>query len=145
MIKPKIFVSFDFENDRNYKYTLNMWNKNSKFEFTCNDKSASEINSWNIPTVKGVLSRKINEADYVVVIVGQEANKLHKDSKAIGYRNWQNFEVSKAKEFGKHITAVQLNPSYEYPDELKNCGAIRVYRFNHDDIVAAIEIQEVYS
>ena len=26
MAKPKIFVSFDFENDRNYKYTLNMWN-----------------------------------------------------------------------------------------------------------------------
>ena len=26
MTKPKIFVSFDFENDRSYKYTLNMWN-----------------------------------------------------------------------------------------------------------------------
>lgn len=25
MAKPMIFVSFDFENDRNYKYTLNMW------------------------------------------------------------------------------------------------------------------------
>ena len=24
MAKPKIFVSFDFENDRSYKYTLNM-------------------------------------------------------------------------------------------------------------------------
>ena len=24
MEKPKIFVSFDFENDRNYKYTLNI-------------------------------------------------------------------------------------------------------------------------
>ena len=35
MAKPKIFVSFDFENDRNYKYTLNMWNANSNFEFTC--------------------------------------------------------------------------------------------------------------
>ena len=61
MAKPKIFVSFDFENDRNYKYNLNMWNSNSSFEFTCNDTSPSEIQSWNIPTVKGVLSRKINE------------------------------------------------------------------------------------
>ena len=91
MVKPKIFVSFDFENDRNYKYTLNMWNANSNFEFTCNDKSPSEIQSWNIPTVKSVLSRKINEATYVVVIVGREANKLHKDYAHIGYRNWQNF------------------------------------------------------
>ena len=32
MAKPKIFVSFDFENDRSYKYTLNMWNANSNFE-----------------------------------------------------------------------------------------------------------------
>ena len=54
MAKPKIFVSFDFENDRSYKYTLNMWNANSNFEFTCNDKSPSEIQSWNIPTVKAV-------------------------------------------------------------------------------------------
>ena len=81
----KIFVSFDFENDRSYKYTLNMWNANSNFEFTCNDKSPSEIQSWNIPTVKAVLSRKINEATHVVVIVGKEANKIHKDRGLIGY------------------------------------------------------------
>ena len=138
MTKPKIFVSFDFENDRSYKYTLNMWNANSSFEFTCNDKSPSEIQSWNIPTVKAVLSRKINEATHVVVIVGKEANKLHRDRQLIGYRNWQNFEVAKAKELGKHIIAVQLNSLYEYPEELKNCGAKRVYSFNHDDIVQAI-------
>ena len=64
MNKPKIFVSFDFKNDRYYKYTLNMWNVNSNFEFTCNDTSPSEIQSWNIPTIKGVLSRKIKEATY---------------------------------------------------------------------------------
>lgn len=138
MAKPKIFVSFDFENDRHYKYTLNMWNANSSFEFTCNDKSPSEIQSWNIPTIKSVLARKINEATHVVVIVGKEANKLHKDRVSIGYRNWQNFEVAKAKLFRKKIIAVQLNSSYEYPEELKNCGATRVYSFNHAEIVKAV-------
>ena len=138
MDKPKIFVSFDFENDRSYKYMLNMWNANSNFEFTCKDKSPREIQSWNVSTVKGVLSRKINEATYVVVIVGKEANKLHRDRLLIGYRNWQNFEIAKAKELKKTIIAVQLNSLYEYPDELKNSGAKRVYRFNHDDIVQAI-------
>lgn len=108
------------------------------FEITCNDKSPSEIQSWNIPTVKSVLSRKINEATHVVVIVGKEANKLHKDRVFIGYRNWQNFEVAKAKELRKHIIAVQLNSLYEYPEELKSCGATRVYSFNHDDIVKAV-------
>lgn len=138
MAIPKIFVSFDFENDRHYKYTLNMWNKNSNFEFTCNDTSPSEIQSWNIPTIKGVLTRKINEATHVVVIVGKEANKLHKDRFDIGYCNWQNFEIAKAKSLGKKIIAVQLNSLYEYPEELKNCGAIRVYSFNQDDILKAI-------
>lgn len=72
MFKPKIFVSFDFEKDKHYKYTLNMWNANPNFEFTCNDKSPSEIQSWNIPTIKSVLSRKIKEATHVIVIVGKE-------------------------------------------------------------------------
>ena len=138
MAKPKIFVSFDFENDRQYKYTLNMWNANSNFEFTCNDRSSSEIHSWNISTIKSALSRKINEATHVIVIVGKEANKLHKDREIIGYRNWQNFEVAKAKSLGKQIIAVQLNSLYEYPEELRNCGATRVYSFNHADIVKAI-------
>ena len=135
MNKPKIFVSFDFKNDRYYKYTLNMWNVNSNFEFTCNDTSPSEIQSWNIPTIKGVLSRKIKEATYVVVIVGAEANKYREH---IGYRNWQNFEVAKAKELGKKLIAVQLNSLYEYPEELKYSGAKRIYSFNYADIVKAI-------
>ena len=138
MAKPKIFVSFDFENDRHYKYTLNMWNKNSNFEFTCNDPSPREIQSTHISTVTVVLSRKINEATHILVIAGKEATKLHTASRLIGYRNWQNFEIAKAKELGKHIVAVQLNFLYEYPEELKNCGAKRVYSFNHDDIVQAI-------
>lgn len=137
-MKPKIFVSFDFENDRQYKYTLNMWNANSSFEFTCNDRSPSEIQSWNIPTIKAVLARKINEATHVIVIVGKEANKLHKDWISIGHRNWQNFEVAKAKELNKRLIAVQLNSQYVYPEELKGVQATRVFSFNHDDIVKAI-------
>lgn len=139
MFKPKIFVSFDFEKDKHYKYTLNMWNANPNFEFTCNDKSPSEIQSWNIPTIKSVLSRKIKEATHVIVIVGKEANKLHKDREIIGYRNWQNFEIAKAKELKKHIIAVQLNYLYEYPEELKYCGAERVYNFNYASIMEALK------
>ena len=77
MSKRKIFVSFDFENDRNYKYLLEAWNGNSKFEFEFDDKSTREINSWNIPTIKAALTKKINQADYTIVIVGKEANKKH--------------------------------------------------------------------
>lgn len=73
MAKLKIFVSFDFEKDRQYKYTLNMWNSNSNFEFTCDDRSTSEIQTESVSVVKNVLSRKINEAAVVVVIIGEDA------------------------------------------------------------------------
>lgn len=97
MYRKKIFVSFDFEHDRHYKYILNMWNDNENFEFTCDDRSPSEIQTNSVSVVKQVLSRKINEADAIVVIVGQYANSLHEDRYEIGYRNWQNYELQKQK------------------------------------------------
>lgn len=138
MIESKIFVSFDYEKDRNYKYLLEAWNKNEAFEFTFEDKSSNEINSWNISMIKNVLSRKINEANYVLVIIGEDANRLHPDYKQIGYRNWQNFEVAKAKALGKKLLAVQLQANYKYPEELKASEAIRVYSFSLEAINHAI-------
>lgn len=138
MSKAKIFVSFDFEKDRQYKYTLNMWNSNPQFEFTCDDRSPSEIQTDSVSVVKNVLSRKINEATAVIVIVGVDANKLHSDWREIGYRNWQNYEIAKAKELGKRLIAVQINSQYEYPEELKNSNATRVYSFTQDAIVKAV-------
>lgn len=138
MGKAKVFVSFDFEKDRQYKYTLNMWNSNPSFEFTCDDRSPSEVQTDSIAVVKQVLSRKINEATTVIVIVGEDANKLHKDHVSIGYRNWQNYEVAKAKELGKRIIAVQLNSGYSYPDELVGVNAKRVYRFEQAPILEAL-------
>ena len=138
MSKPKIFVSFDFEKDRQYKYTLNMWNANSAFEFTCDDRSPHEIQTNSVAVVKNVLSRKINEASAVIVIVGQDANKLHPDWREIGYRNWQNYEIAKSKALGKKLIAVQLNSSYPYPEELINANATRVYSFTQDGIIKAV-------
>lgn len=138
MNKPSIFVSFDFDKDRRYKYMLNAWNANSAFEFTCNDRSPSEIQTNRVAVVKNVLSRKINEASAVIVIVGQDANKLHHDWREIGYRNWQNYEVAKAKALGKRLIAVQLDPNYAYPEELLNANATRVYSFTQDGIIKAV-------
>lgn len=139
MSKTKIFVSFDFEKDRHYKYTLNMWNSNPNFEFTCDDRSPSEVQTDSVAVVKQVLSRKINEATTIIVIVGEDANKLHRDYVSIGYRNWQNYEVAKAKELGKKIIAVQLNSSYSYPEELKGVNAKRVYQFEQKAILDALK------
>ena len=139
MSKKKIFVSFDFDNDRRYEFLLNAWSNNDGFEFEFDDKSTKEINSWNIPTIKGALTRKINEADYTIVIVGKEANKRHKDSALIGYKNWQNFEIAKSKENGNKIIAIKINSTYESPEELLGSGASWAYSFSEDAIMKAVK------
>lgn len=138
MSKRKIFVSFDYENDRNYKYLLEAWNKNSEFEFEFDDKSSREINSWDIPTIKAALARKINEADYTLVIVGKEANKLHKDRNLIGYRNWQNYEIAKSKQNRNKLIGVKLNSNYESPEQLLGSGASWAYSFSEEAIMKAV-------
>lgn len=138
MEKRKIFVSFDYENDRNYKYLLEAWNKNSEFELEFDDKSSKEIDSWDISRIKAALTRKINEAECTLVIVGKESNKMHKDSNLIGYKNWQNFEIAKSKSNGNKLIAVKLDSTYESPEELLNSGASWAYSYTEEAIIKAM-------
>lgn len=138
MSKKKMFVSFDYEKDRKYKFLLEAWNKNSEFELEFDDKSSKEINSWNIPAIKAALSRKINEADCTLVIIGEDANKLHRDRELIGYRNWQNYEIAKSKELDKKLVAVKIDSSNESPEELMGAGASWAYSFTEDSIMKAV-------
>lgn len=134
----KIFVSFDFDNDRQYKYTLNMWDANDSIDFSFNDGSTNEIQSWNIGRIKAAITAKINQSDAILVLVGKYADSYHKDSSLIGYRNWQYFEIAKAKEAGKKIIAVKLDRSYLTPDLLYNIGASWAMSFTLESIKDAI-------
>jgi hypothetical protein len=51
--------------------------------------------------------KKINEANYTVVLVGEEANKQHSDHKEIGCKNWLNYEVAKSKQHRNKLVADQ--------------------------------------
>ena len=59
MAKKKVFISFDYDNDRYYKNLLEAWDANSNFEFKFSDKSAHEINSENVGRVKAALTKKL--------------------------------------------------------------------------------------
>ena len=39
MAKKKVFVSFDYENDKHYKFLLEAWDANPKFDLTCPPQS----------------------------------------------------------------------------------------------------------
>lgn len=138
MSKKKVFVSFDYENDKLYKFLLDAWDANENMGFVFDDCSADEIKSNSIPTVKAGLTRRINTTTYTLVIVGKEANKRHSDYKEIGYKNWINYEIAKSKENKNKIIAVKLNKAFESPEELLGSGASWAMSFTQEAIIKAL-------
>ncbi|MDL1983617.1 MAG: TIR domain-containing protein [Deltaproteobacteria bacterium] len=139
MAKKKVFVSFDYENDKHYKFLLEAWDANPEFDFRFSDLSSQEINSWSVSRIKGALTTRINQATYTLVIVGKEASKRHKDWKEIGYENWLNFEIAKSKENGNKLVAVKIDSEYESPEELLGAGAKWAMSFKQDAIIKALQ------
>lgn len=134
----KVFISFDFDNDKHYKYILEAWDANPNFEFEFNDTTSHEIKSNDVSRVKAALTAKINEATYTLVIVGKEANKRHRDSALIGFKNWINFEVHQSKLNGNKLVGVKIERTYESPEELINAGATWAMTFTEDTILKAL-------
>lgn len=142
--KPRVFVSFDYENNAHYKRLLEAWNKNSRFQFTFQDKTPQEIQSDDVGRVKAVLTAKVKDATHVLVLVGQYANQLHKDRLLIGSKNWINFEVKQAKLYRKKLVAVILTPYVTLPDELLGSGATPVHGFSQAAIMKALAEAKQY-
>lgn len=134
----KTFVSFDFENDRQYKYILNSWNANQYIDFEFDDGSTREVNSWNIDRVKAAITTKIKGADCLLAIIGRYSNNYHKDRNLIGFKNWQYFEIAKAIELGKKVVSVKLDRSYNTPDILYNQGVSWAMSFTLESVKAAL-------
>jgi hypothetical protein len=138
MYKKKVFVSFDYDNDKHYKFLLQAWHANPDFDFVFEDATPSEINSDNIGRVKAALTSKIKDATHTLVIIGKYANNYHKDYKLIGLKNWINFEIYQSKAYNNKIVAVKIDRSYESPDELYDAGASWAMSFGHDQIIKAL-------
>jgi hypothetical protein len=137
MAKKKVFISFDYDHDKHYKYMLEAWDANTEFDFHINDTSPEEIQSKSVSVVKQVLSRKINDANYTIVIIGSYATSRHKDAGEIGYKNWQIYEIEKSKEHKNKLVAIKINNSNSVPDELNNSGATWA-SFSLESIVKAL-------
>lgn len=96
----KVYVSLDYDNDKGHKFVLETWyDANLEFAFVFDDFTLRnrEINSTNVSRIKNALTNKINSATYTLVIIGKQANNLHKYHELIGFKNWMNFEVHQSK------------------------------------------------
>lgn len=135
----KVFISFDFDHDRNYRYLLSALKENSGSKIEFEDLTPSEIQSYDVGRIKAVLTSRIKDSSYTLVIVGKHANSYHPDRAKIGTRNWQWWEIEKSKEEGKKFIAVKIERSNASPEPLKNVGTKWAHSFNVDAILKAIE------
>jgi len=118
MRKKQVFVSFDYDNDKQYKYLLQAWDANPDFDFVFEDKTPGEIDTTDIGRIKAGLTRKINDATYTLFIVGKHANQQHKDHREISFVNWMNFEAYQSIQSGNYLAVVKLDDSCTVPKEL---------------------------
>jgi len=118
MARPKICISFDYENDKNLRNAIRLWNYNDNIDFDVIDKTPNEIDSYSISKIKAGLTSKISESNILLVISGEYINSPHRDRYEIGCINWQNWECKKAVELGKKIILVKIHSDSKIPTEL---------------------------
>ena len=130
MAKKKIFISYDYDNDKQYKNLLLAWDKNADFDFSFNDQSADvSIESTNAAVIKRAISAKINAATYFLCLVGKKTSKS----------SWVAWEIDKAKELKKKLVSVKIDATNTTPSGLLGAGASWAMSFTFDAIKKAIE------
>ena len=130
MAKKKIFISYDYDNDKHYKNLLLAWDENSEFDFGFSDQSADvSIQSTDAAAIKRAISAKINAATYFLCLVGSKTSKS----------SWVTWEIEKAKDLKKKLVAVKISSGNTTPSGLLNAGASWAMSFTFNAIKKAIE------
>jgi len=135
--KKTIFISFDYDNDRNYRYLLSALKANAGSAIDFEDVTPSEIQSIDVGRIKSALTQKIKLATHTLVIIGDHANDRHPDYLAIGTRNWQWWEIERSKAEGKGLIAVKITNSSPSPDPILSSNA-KWASFTVDSMLKAI-------
>jgi hypothetical protein len=133
----KVFISFDWDNDRHYRYLLSALNANPRSDISFVDSTPSEIQTNDVGRIKAALTSRIRDATHTLVLVGEHANTEHRDAAKIGTRNWQWWEIEQSKAEGKRLIAVKLETTCPTPTPLLNVG-VKWTSFEVEAIVKAL-------
>ena len=130
MSKKRIFISFDYDNDKHYKNLLVACDKNDLFDFEFFDESVTvAVNSDDAAYIRSVIKKKIENATILLCIVGEETHKS----------GWCSWEIETAKGLGKGLVGVKTNSNNTSPLELLNSGATWAMSFTFDAIQKAVD------
>jgi MTH538 TIR-like domain (DUF1863) len=129
--KKKVFISYDHSEDARYKHLLGAWNKNDKFKFELDNRSPRlPIDSEDARVVKASLTKKMKDAEYMLVIVGDKTNRS----------KWVNWEVERALQADIHLklAVVKIDRNYESPAALLRSGAAWAYSFTEQNVIEVL-------
>ncbi len=128
--KKRIFISYDFDEDKHYRYLLTAWDKNGEFDFEFYDSSLKvAVNSEDAAYVRSVIKPKIQRSTHLLCLVGEKACKSE----------WIAWEIDKAIEAKAKLIAVKLKSTNTTPPNLLGVGAIWAMSFTFDAIKKAVE------
>lgn len=130
MAKRRIFISFDYDNDRHYKNLLVAWDKNDIFDFAFFDGSVTvPVNSDKAGPIRRVISQRISNCSHLLCIVGEYTHKS----------SWVEWEIEKAVSLNKNIIAVKTAKGNTTPVPLYGVGATWALSFTFESIKKAVD------
>jgi hypothetical protein len=125
MAKNKVFVSYDYDNDRASKDRLVGWDVNKEFDFSSYDQSVDvAIDSEQAAAIKREVAARIADSSHFLCIVGKETY----------HSGWMAWEIGKAIELKKKLVAAKTDSTNNSPTAMQGVGASWSTLFNFDSI-----------
>lgn len=130
MTKKKVFISYDYDNDKHYKNLLLAWDAHKLFDFSIYDHSVDvSVKSINATYIKSVISKSIRDSSYFLVIIGKNTHRS----------SWVTWEIEKAVALRKKIVAVKIASGNYSPTAIYGVGAKWAMSFTYLAIKSAID------
>ena len=125
MTSKRVFVSYDYDNDRHYKNLLVAWAANASFDLEFYDNSVDvSVNSADADYIKRVIRQRIQNSHCLLCIVGTATHRS----------NWVAWEIRTASDLGKTLLGVKVDRSNTTPSALLGAGTKWAMSFNFDSI-----------
>jgi len=129
MTKNRVFIGYDYDNDKAAKDRLLGWDTDKEFDFSSYDRSFDvAVDSEVAAAIKRDLAARIGASSHFLCIVGKET-----------YRSrWIAWEIRKAVELKKKLVAAKTDSTNNSPTAMQGVGESWSTMFNFDSIKKAI-------
>ena len=129
MAKNKVFIGYDYDNDKAAKDRLLGGDTNKEFDFSSYDRSLdAAVDSEDAVAFQQDLAARISDSSHFLCIIGKET-----------YRSgWMAWEIRKAVELKKKLVAAKTDSTNNSPTTMQGVGASWSTMFNFDSIKKAM-------